>query len=209
MGGLVEPNETLMTSAIRHCRRLVDFRLKPSRTLYLAKVINGLVDHEPVKISNYVADVLYKDLRLRDRHHTFRMATLNVDHLNDIVASYDGQLGPLPPVEIPISLAIHTAHGTTSEFSIYSWDERVKKYRCFDFGGFLTANDIENNLGIDVEIIPCFWGDIRMRDHDDSSDIWAKTIRIMKSRVSDEVLQLPYSSSHLNATTNMSRYLQK
>jgi hypothetical protein len=29
----VEPNETLMASAIRHCRRLVDFRVKPSHRL--------------------------------------------------------------------------------------------------------------------------------------------------------------------------------
>jgi len=53
IGGVVEPNETLMTSVIRHCRRLVDFRLKPSHRLYLAKVINGLVDHETVKRSNF------------------------------------------------------------------------------------------------------------------------------------------------------------
>jgi hypothetical protein len=62
-------------------------------------------------------------------------------------------------------------YGTTDEFSIYSWDERVEKYRCFDFGDFLTAIDIENNIGTDVKIIPCFGGDIRMRDHDDSNDI--------------------------------------
>jgi hypothetical protein len=59
IGGLVEPNETLMAGAIRHCRRLVDFCLKPNHRLYLAKVINGLVNHEPVKISIYVVDVLY------------------------------------------------------------------------------------------------------------------------------------------------------
>jgi hypothetical protein len=28
IGGLVEPEETLMASAICHCRRLVDFRLR-------------------------------------------------------------------------------------------------------------------------------------------------------------------------------------
>ena len=61
--GLVEPNETLMASAIRHCRHLVDFRIKPSHRLYLAKVINGLVDQEPVKISFYFVDVLFKNLR--------------------------------------------------------------------------------------------------------------------------------------------------
>ena len=60
IGGWVEPNETLMASVIRHCRRLVDFRLKPCHRLYLAKVINGLVDHEPVKLSICVVDVFYK-----------------------------------------------------------------------------------------------------------------------------------------------------
>ena len=57
IGGLVEPNETLMTSAIRHYRRLVDFRLKTSHRLCLAKVMNGLAYHESVKISVYVVDV--------------------------------------------------------------------------------------------------------------------------------------------------------
>ena len=48
IGALLEPNETFMACAIRHNRRLVDFRLTPCHRLYLAKVINGLVDHEPV-----------------------------------------------------------------------------------------------------------------------------------------------------------------
>ncbi len=59
IGGVVEPNETLMVGAIRHCRRMVDFRLKPSQRLYLTKVINGLIDHEPVKISIFVIDALF------------------------------------------------------------------------------------------------------------------------------------------------------
>jgi hypothetical protein len=125
------------------------------------------------------------------------MATLTVDHLNDIVASHEGQTGPLPPVEIPNSLTMQTAFGTTDEFYIYSWDDRVEKSRCFDFGDFLIARDIENNLGTDVGIVPCFWGDIRMRDHDDSNGMWAEAIRIMKSKVYDEALQLPNSSSHM------------
>ena len=63
IGGVVEPNEALMASVIRHCRRMVDFHLKPNHRLYLAKVINGLINHEPVKVSIYAIDVLYKDLR--------------------------------------------------------------------------------------------------------------------------------------------------
>ena len=48
IGGVVEPNETFMPSAIRHCRRLADFRLKPNHRLYLAKLISSLVIHELV-----------------------------------------------------------------------------------------------------------------------------------------------------------------
>ena len=64
IGGVVQPNDTLMAS-VPHCRRQVDFSLKPSHRLYLAKGINGLAEHEPVRISIYVMDVLYKDLRWR------------------------------------------------------------------------------------------------------------------------------------------------
>ena len=61
----------------------------------------------------------------------------------------------------------------------------------------------------DIGIVPCFWGDIRMRDHDDSNGIWAETGRIMRRKVSDEALQLPDSTGHLGVTTNLSRFLQK
>jgi len=99
--------------------------------------------------------------------------------------------------------------GTAYEFYIYSWEDRVEKSRCIDFGDFLTARDIENNLGTGVGIIPCFWCDIRMRDHDDNNGIWAKTNIIMRSRVFDEALQLPDSTGHPSVTTNLSRFLQK
>jgi hypothetical protein len=84
------------------------------------------------------------------------MATMTVDHLNEIEASYEGQPGPLPPLETPTSLTWKTPFGTKDGFFIYSWEDRVEKSRCFDFGDFLIARDIENNLGTDVGIIPGF-----------------------------------------------------
>ena len=80
IGGAVEHYETLMADAIRHCRRVVDFRLTPNQRLYLTKVMNGLIDHEPVKISIFVIDVLFNHLRWRARHHTPRLATITKDH---------------------------------------------------------------------------------------------------------------------------------
>ena len=74
---------------------------------------------------------------------------------------------------------------------------------------FLIAIDIENNVGTDVENIPCFWGDIRMRNHDDINGIWAETIRILRSEVSDDALQLLNSYGHPNVISNLQRFLQK
>ena len=110
IGGLVEPVETLTTSVIRHCRRLVDFYPKPNQRFYLA---------------------------------------------------------------------------------FY----------------FLQARDFENNLGTDVGIIPCFWGDICMKDHEDNNGIWAETVRTMRSKVFYEALQLPGLSGLLGVTANLSRFL--
>jgi hypothetical protein len=48
-----------------------------------------------------------------------------------------------------------------------------------------------------------------MMDHDDNNGIWEETVRIMRSIFSDEALQLPNSYGHPNATSNLSRFLQK
>ena len=109
IGGLVEPDETLMASAIRHCRHLANYCVKPNDRLYLTKVLNGFINHEPVKISIFVTDVLSRDLRWRGRHCTPAMPLRVVDHLNAIEQSYEGLPGPLPPVTIPGSLTVDTA----------------------------------------------------------------------------------------------------
>jgi len=54
IGGLVEPNETMMASAIRDCRQLVNLCLKPNHRLYLTNIINALIDHEPSSENTYL-----------------------------------------------------------------------------------------------------------------------------------------------------------
>jgi hypothetical protein len=78
----VEPDETLMGNVISHCRHLVNFRFKPNDLLYLANVLNGFMNHEPVKISVYAIDVLFKSFKLRSRHHTLALTIQVDDHLN-------------------------------------------------------------------------------------------------------------------------------
>ena len=48
-----------------------------------------------------------------------------------------------------------------------------------------------------------------MRDHDDNNGVWAKAVRIMRSRIPDEVLQLPNSFGNPSTTSSVSRFLQK
>ncbi len=81
---LVEPNETLMSSAIRYCRHLVNYRVRPNDRLYLANVLNGFMNHEPVTIYIYVTNVLERDLRWRNRHNTLAMAIQCVEHMDKI-----------------------------------------------------------------------------------------------------------------------------
>jgi hypothetical protein len=62
IGGLVEPDETLMAIAIRHCRHLANYCVKPNDRSYLTKVLSGFMNHEPVKFSIYVTYILSTDL---------------------------------------------------------------------------------------------------------------------------------------------------
>ncbi len=105
-----------MASAIRHRRHLVNYRGRPDDRLYMANVLNGFMNHEPVKTSIHVNDVLERDFRWRGRHNTLAMAIQVVDHLNQIEQSYEVLPDPLPPLVTPL-VTIDTAYGTTNEYS--------------------------------------------------------------------------------------------
>ncbi len=47
IGGLVEPDDTLIGRDICHCRHLVNHCVKPNDRLYLTKVLGGFMNHEP------------------------------------------------------------------------------------------------------------------------------------------------------------------
>ena len=70
IGALVQPGETLTCAVIRHCRHLVNFRIKQNDRLYIAKELDGFMDHDPVKIAILITNVLCGRLKWRARHHT-------------------------------------------------------------------------------------------------------------------------------------------
>ncbi len=71
IGGLVQPGETLTAEAIRYCRHPVNFRLEQNDRLYIAKELNGFMEHEPIKITIFITGVLLNSrLKRRARHHS-------------------------------------------------------------------------------------------------------------------------------------------
>ena len=75
IGGLVQPGEPLAAATIRHCRHVVHFRIEHNDRLYIAKELDGFMDHEPIKIIIVVIDVLCGGLKWRARHHTPALGT--------------------------------------------------------------------------------------------------------------------------------------
>ena len=68
IGGLVQPGETLTTTSIRHFRHLVNFRIEQNDRFYLAKDLDGSMEHEPIKITIFINDVLFNRLKWRARY---------------------------------------------------------------------------------------------------------------------------------------------
>ena len=46
------------------------FRIEQNDRLYIAKELDGFMDHEPIKIINLITNILFNGLKWRARHHT-------------------------------------------------------------------------------------------------------------------------------------------
>ena len=58
------------------------FALSKKIRLYIAKVLDAFMDHEPVKISIYITNVLRGRLKWRARHHTPALAVVVTGNIN-------------------------------------------------------------------------------------------------------------------------------
>ncbi len=113
---------------------------------------------------------------------------------------------------IPTSLTIDTTYGDIDDFSIYQGDERepLNKANYLDFGDLVSAKDVEDNLGIDISIVPMFWGDMSMRDHLDKNVGCRWTVRLLRANIFDRDLQIPDPAFRVaNALPILSPFLQK
>ena len=89
IGGLVQPGETLTTAAIRHCRHLVNFRIEQNDHLHIAKEHDGFMEHEPIKVTIFINDVLFNRLKWRARHHTPALAVAVTESINEAIVALE------------------------------------------------------------------------------------------------------------------------
>jgi len=208
INGLVQLGETLTTATIRHCRHLVNFRIEQKVSLYIAKELDGFMDHEPIKIVIFVTNVLCNKLKWRPRHHTPALVVAVTDSINEVVVELEQLPGPIPPLDPPTSLTTEIC-GIFDSFSNYHWDDSSDKSKCFDYGDFLSAREIEDNIGVDAGIVPTLVDNVPMRDYSDSSKVWAELVKILRSKMFDRDLQIKGPMSIAGPLANMSRFLQK
>ncbi len=162
IGDLVQPGETLIAAAIRHCRHLVNFRIEQNDRLYIAKKLDGFMDREPIKITIFITDALFNRLKWRARHHTPALAVAVTDSINEDVLALEQLPGPIPPIDLPTSLTTKIC-GIFDNFGIYHWDDFIDKSRCFDYGDFVTTREIEDSIGAYAVIVPTLMDNIHMR----------------------------------------------
>jgi hypothetical protein len=182
IGGLVQPGETLIAAAIRHCRHLVNCRIEQNDRLYIAKLMDGFMEHEPIKITIFITNVLFNSrLKWRARHHTPTLAVAVTDSINEDVLALEQLPGPITPIDLPTSLTTKIC-GIFDNFGIHHWDDFIDKSKCFDYGDFITAREIEDNIGAYADIVPTLMNNIPMRDYSANNKIWTEMVKIMRKK---------------------------
>ena len=133
------------------------------------------MDHEPIKITMFITDVLFNKYKWRDRHHNTALAVAVTDSINEAVVALEQLPGPIPPINLLTSLTTEIC-GIFYNFCIYHWDDIMDKFKCFDYGNFVTVWVIEDNIGANVDIVPTLMDNIPMRNYSDNNKIWTEVV---------------------------------
>ena len=115
------------------------------------------------------------------------LAVAVTDSINEAVVAIEQLQRPIPPIDLLTSLTTEIC-GIFDNFGIYHWDDFIDESKCFDYGDFVTAREIEDNIGADVGIVPTLMDTIPMRDYSDNNKIWTEMVRILRSKMFDRDL---------------------
>jgi hypothetical protein len=165
------------------------------------------MEHELIKTTLIITNVIFNRLKWRARHHTPALAVAVTDSIKEDVVALEHLPGPIPPIELPTSLTTEICV-IFDNFGIYHWDDFIDKSKCFDYNDFVTARETEGNIGADIGIVPTLTDNIPMRDFSDNNIIWIEVVKILRSKMFDRDLQIKGPMSTTGPLANMYRFLQ-
>jgi len=169
IGDLFGIGETPIATVLQYLRELAGFRLARNFPMFICNVISGYKEHEPIKISLFVIDVLWDHLKYHNNYHALTLEdTILVDKLTHTCANLKiqhGGIGEVVPfvvsntIQCPILEEVFT--------KVHHWETDDIKSNCFDYCELYTAFQIKSNLGADAGIIPLFHDKNALRDFSD------------------------------------------
>jgi hypothetical protein len=130
------------------------------------------------------------------------LAVAVTDNINDTVVVLEQLPGHIPPIiNLPTSLTTEMC-GIFDIFSIYHCDDFIDKSKYFDYGDFVTAREIEDNIGADDDIVPTLIDITPMRDYSDNNKVWSQLVKILRSKMFDRDLNNkgPMSSIYMSVS---------
>jgi len=129
-----------------------------------------------------ILGVLCGRLKWRARHHTPALVVAVTDNIYEVVIALEQLPGPILALDHATTLT-NVLCGIFNIFPIYHWNSFSDKSKCFDFGDFVSAREIEDNIGVDVGIVPTLMDNIPIRDYGGSSKIWTELVKILRSKI--------------------------
>jgi hypothetical protein len=193
IGGLVGIGETPIAVALRYLRELAGFRLARNFAMFICNGLSGYKEHEPIKISLLVIDVLWDILKYRNNYHALTLGNeILADKLTQTCANLEIQHegnGEVVPFVCPNIIQCPMLEEVTTK--VHHLETNDIKSNGFVYFEMYTAYQIKENLGADAGIIPMFHDKNAMRDFSDENGLWAA-----KKGKERKLLQRGYSKGH-------------
>jgi len=187
--GLVGIGETHIADVLQYLRELAGFCLARNFPMFFCNVISGYKEHEPIKISLFVIDVLWDHLKYRNSYHTLTLGNkILANKLTQTCANLEiqhGGIGEVVPFVVPNTIQCPMLEEVSTE--VHHWETNNIKSNGFDYCELYTAFQIKDNLGADAGIISLFHDKNAMRDSCDENGLWAAIVIALKSKVPTKI----------------------
>ena len=128
IGGLVSMDETPIATILRYLRELAGLRLAHKFAIILYNVIGGYKEHEPIKISLYISDVLFYHLKYRNSHCALKLGNKVTSFIDEAIKEAEGLEAPaILPTKIQCTVIEDLM------IPVYHRDTSTVKFNFFDY----------------------------------------------------------------------------